>query len=245
MQAYSPLIDAGDPSILDVDGTRSDIGVFGGPLGRSYPYLDLAPRAPDSLAYKVSGDTVYLFWRQNHEADFWGYRLHRDEVPGFTPSIFNQIAEPESAFYADGGVIYGGTYYYRVASLDGQGNLSAYSPELSVSVTGLFGEGGALMPGLTTIETSYPNPFNSSTKIVYFVANLGPIPAQISIDIYDVQGRKVRSLLDERKEVGRHEIIWDGRDDLGNELSSGIYFARICQWNTDYLSGSRKLLLVR
>ena len=55
----------------------------------------------------------------------------------------------------------------------------------------------------------------------------------------------MRILLDSREEVGRHTIIWDGRDDSGNELASGIYFARIMQWNVDYLSRSQKLILIR
>ena len=49
LQKYSPLIDAGDPNILDKDGSRSDIGLYGGPFGESYKYLDLAPRAPINL----------------------------------------------------------------------------------------------------------------------------------------------------------------------------------------------------
>jgi flagellar hook assembly protein FlgD len=80
---------------------------------------------------------------------------------------------------------------------------------------------------LRTIESSYPNPFNCSTTIIYAVANLGPILAQINIDIYDIQGREVRTLLDDRKEVGRRSTIWNGKDDLGFEMTSGIYFAKI------------------
>jgi hypothetical protein len=48
LQKYSPAIDAGDPNILDVDGSRSDIGVFGGPLGQKYTYQDLAPKPPET-----------------------------------------------------------------------------------------------------------------------------------------------------------------------------------------------------
>ncbi|HMU44193.1 MAG TPA: hypothetical protein PKA80_12915, partial [Ignavibacteriaceae bacterium] len=49
LQKYSPLIDAGDPTILDKDGTRSDIGLYGGPYGEQYHYIDLAPRTPINL----------------------------------------------------------------------------------------------------------------------------------------------------------------------------------------------------
>jgi hypothetical protein len=46
LQMFSPLIDAGDPNILDVDGSRSDVGLYGGPYGQSYEYKDLPPKKP-------------------------------------------------------------------------------------------------------------------------------------------------------------------------------------------------------
>ncbi len=51
LQAYSPAIDKGDPTINDVDGSRSDIGMFGGPLGKRYRYLDFPPRTPNNFNY--------------------------------------------------------------------------------------------------------------------------------------------------------------------------------------------------
>jgi len=94
--------------------------------------------------------------------------------------------------------------------------------------------------------SNYPNPFNSSTTIIYHVANIGPIPAEIKIDIYDILGRKVRTLINERKEVGEHKITWDGRDDNVVDLPSGVYFARIVQWGMKkHLSFQKKLVLIR
>jgi len=245
LQAFSPLIDAGNPAILDVDGTRSDIGAYGGPEGRSYIYQDLPPAIPDSLTYRVWNDTIYLAWRNNYEADFFGYQLHRDIVSGFTPSPLNLLAEPESSFYSDPEVILGETYYYRIASSDNQGNRSEYSPELAVMVTGVWNGEGAEMPRMTVIESNYPNPFNSSTTIVYSVANLGPLPAEITIEIYDITGRKIRTLIHERKEAGIHKIVWDGKDDSGNDLTSGTYFARISQWAISFMNKPSKLVLLK
>jgi len=245
LQAFSPLIDAGDPSVLDPDSSRSDIGFYGGPFGSVYSYQDLPPGVPDSLMYRVWNDTIYLDWRGNYEADFFGYMLHRDVISGFTPSPLNLIAEPESSFYADSNVVWGQTYYYRIASLDNQGNRSEYSPEIAVTVTGAWQGDGAEMPRMTVIESNYPNPFNSATTIVYSVADLGPIPAEIKIEIYDIMGRRVRTLVNEKKEVGIYKIIWDGRDDFDNDLTSGTYFARISQWNLSLGRSTRKLTLVR
>jgi len=245
LQAFSPLIDAGDPNILDVDGSRSDIGAYGGQGGSSYVYQDLPPRVPDSLTYRVWNDTIYLDWRSNTEADFFGYLVHRDTLAGFTPSPLNLIAEPESSLYADGDVALGQTYYYRIAALDNQGNRSDYSPEIAITVTGIWQGDGAEIPRMTIIESNYPNPFNSTTTIIYTVANLGPIPAEIVIEIYDIMGRKVRTLVNERKEVGRYSIAWDGTGDSGEALTSGTYFARISQWGLGFLNKPKKLVLLK
>jgi hypothetical protein len=72
LQMYSPLIDAGDSTILDKDGTRSDIGFYGGPYGESYTYQDYAPRVPARVNLRSTGTpgVFELSWRPITEADF-------------------------------------------------------------------------------------------------------------------------------------------------------------------------------
>lgn len=244
LQAFSPLIDAGDPDILDPDGTRSDIGAYGGPQGEAYVYQDLPPSIPDSLSGEIAGDSAILNWHYNTEADFSNYFVYRDTIPGFEPSIFNLIAEPDTSYFIDHNILPGTAYYYRISAMDNQGNVSDYSDELEVVSTGLWDGEGAEIPRMTVIKSNYPNPFNSATTIVYTVANLGPIPAQVNINIYDILGRRVRALVDEKKEIGIHRIAWDGRDDSGNVCPSGVYFARISQWDLE-LGSPRKIMLIR
>jgi len=247
LQAYSPLIDAGDPNILDVDGSRSDIGCYGGPGGSSYEYLDLPPLVPIDLSAEVDleDSVIYLNWHYNEEADFNRYQLHRDTVSGFEPSVFNMIAEPDTSFYVDTDWSSEHNYYYRISAVDNQDNMSDYSEELAVILVSVWGTPGVEIPDFASITSNYPNPFNSATTIVYHVANIGPIPAEIKIEIYDILGRKMRTLINERKEVGEHKITWDGRDDDGIDLPSGVYFARIVQWDQRHLSSKRKLVLVK
>lgn len=245
LQAFSPLIDAGNPGILDPDSTRSDIGVYGGPGGEVYSYIDLPPAIPDNITGEYLEDSVVVNWRYNTEADFNRYQLHRDTISGFEPNTFNLIAEPDTSYYADLDISPGQSYFYKIAALDNQDNISDYSEELAVIPTGVRHDAGVETPGFTSIASNYPNPFNSQTVIVYYVANLGPVPARINIDIYDVLGRKVRTLVDGKKEVGRHTINWNGKDDTNNDCPSGLYFARISQWNIDYLNSFKKLMLIR
>ena len=83
LQKYSPAIDKGDPNILDLDGTRSDIGMYGGPFGETYTYQDLAPLAPRNLSAVVDTNRYYVKWNRNTEADTAFYKVYRDTVIRF------------------------------------------------------------------------------------------------------------------------------------------------------------------
>jgi len=245
LQEYSKLIDAGHPDILDVDGTRSDIGAYGGPGGTSYHYQDLPPLIPDSITFDVAYDSIPFNWHMNEETDFNRYFIFRDTASGFEPSVFNLIAEPETSYFVDTDFIHQQPNYYRLASVDNQDNQSDYSPEIEVIPTGIYDFGGANLPRITAITNNYPNPFNSTTTIVYHVANLGPVPARTDIEIYDILGRKVRTLVSKRQDIGTHKITWDSRDDDGYDLSSGVYFAKINQWGVSLINKPKKIVLIR
>ena len=83
LQKYSPAIDAGDPTVLDVDGTRSDIGPYGGPYGEEYTYQDLAPRKPYGILSAINEREVTIKWIRNSEADTSHYVIYRDTVSTF------------------------------------------------------------------------------------------------------------------------------------------------------------------
>jgi hypothetical protein len=92
-------------------------------------------------------------------------------------------------------------------------------------------------PADFSLSQNYPNPFNPSTTMNYSVDRKG----LVLLVIYDVLGRQVRTLVNERKERGSYSVRWDGKDDEGQQLSSGVYFyqLKIC----DYTSSKKMLLL--
>jgi hypothetical protein len=244
LQAFSPCIDAGDSAILDLDGSRSDIGHLGGPYGASYSYMDLAPRTPDSLNAVIRVDTALIAWRHNTESDFSRYQVFRDTVSGFTPSVFNMIAEPETSLYVDINLDTLGSYFYKIAALDNQDNLSDYSNELAVVFTGIPGFGDAYLPRVSYIEKNYPNPFNSVTIINYHLADLGYQPAEVMLTICDIGGRLIKTLLNQRQYPGDYRISWDGRDEGGEAVTSGVYFARLIVSGVE-LQRALKIVLVK
>lgn len=78
-----------------------------------------------------------------------------------------------------------------------------------------------------TIFGNYPNPFNASTTISFMVPNSQPI----SVDVYNVLGQKINTLIQHKNMNGRQTVIWNGTDDFGRAVASGIYFCKISNRN--------------
>ena len=85
---------------------------------------------------------------------------------------------------------------------------------------------------------NYPNPFNPSTTIEYTL----PQRSKVAIDIYNVLGQKVRTLVDETQAAGSHSIVWDGTNQSGQSVSTGFYFYKLTAG--DYID-SRKMLMIK
>ncbi|MCX6133710.1 MAG: T9SS type A sorting domain-containing protein [Ignavibacteriales bacterium] len=89
-----------------------------------------------------------------------------------------------------------------------------------------------------TLHQNYPNPFNPTTTIQYDIPHTG----EVTIAIYDIQGRLIRSLANLTEQAGTHSVVWDARNDGGVNVSSGNYFCRV-DFNHSFLV--QKLLLLK
>ena len=83
------------------------------------------------------------------------------------------------------------------------------------------------LPKEFNLRQNYPNPFNPTTVIEYAL----PKASEVKIQIYNILGQRVRTVVNEKQEPGYKLIYWDGKDDNGTEVSSGIYFFRILAGN--------------
>ncbi len=91
---------------------------------------------------------------------------------------------------------------------------------------------------------NYPNPFNPSTTINYFLPN----EAEIRLAIYDIMGREIKTLTTETQTSGNHKIVWDGTNNNGVKVTSGIYlyhFEAISLKDNKHFQKSAKLVLVK
>jgi flagellar hook assembly protein FlgD len=79
------------------------------------------------------------------------------------------------------------------------------------------------IPKAIAITGNSPNPFNPSTSISFSL----PAPSHVSLAVYDITGRKVRTLVSGQMSEGEHTATWDGRDDSGQPVASGMYISRL------------------
>jgi hypothetical protein len=86
------------------------------------------------------------------------------------------------------------------------------------------------LPRSFSLSQNYPNPFNPSTTIAFEIPAAGGDPGAaqaVALAIYDLRGRKVRTLIDGKRKPGRYTVHWDGRDDRGQSVGSGVYLYRV------------------
>ena len=97
----------------------------------------------------------------------------------------------------------------------------------------------AVLPESLQLVQNFPNPFNGSTVFRFALSR----PGEVELAIYNLAGQRVATLADGAWGVGTHSLSWDGRDESGRALGSGVYFYRLKNASTQ--TSPRKLLLLR
>ncbi len=99
-------------------------------------------------------------------------------------------------------------------------------------------EDPAINPLCFKLSQNYPNPFNPQTVIKYDL----PDPARVKLTIFNVLGQQVRTLVDREQEAGSKTLLWEGTDDQGQEVASGVYFFRL---QAGKFEATKRMVLVR
>jgi parallel beta-helix repeat protein len=107
--------------------------------------------------------------------------------------------------------------------------VSAYRPE----------DAAQGIPERFALQPSAPNPFNPSTRIRFDVPAPG---AEVALEVFDVRGRRIKTLESGRRPPGQHVVIWNGRDEWGASVATGVYFVRM---RAGTFAETRKIVLVK
>jgi hypothetical protein len=212
---HSAAIDAGDPAILDPDGSRSDIGLFGGPDA----LFDRPPRVT-GLVVTAKPQGAGLVWDPVHAPDLAGYVVYGSDQPDFRPGEASHLATVSAAHWLDPEAA-GGPRYYRVSAFDLDGLGGGYSDEEQRRLAALDSPPDR-DPARLSIGLPSPNP--SRGPVSFAIVSPGPVPGRL--EVYDVTGRLVASRSFDLP-AGASRVHWDGRDDAGRPTAAGVYLARL------------------
>jgi hypothetical protein len=211
------------------------------PLGNEYSigfyeatFVQLA-----SFAGTRFDDRIELMWTTATEINNAGFNLYRGLSETGERSKVNEELIPStgdalsgtSYSYIDRDVAPGVTYYYWFEDMDLNGKGTVQGP---IMVSGEE----APIPTVFNLAQNYPNPFNPYTEIKYEL----PVACHVNLEIYNVFGQKVATLVNEYQEAGDRAVRWYGLDDKEQTVSSGVYFYKL---RAGSYSEIRKMVLLR
>jgi len=186
--------------------------------------MSIVGRIVDPDGHMVDGAVVYLMSEgQLVEAvntDAEGYYGFTDLQPGiYNVTVFTPFGE--------------GSYNSPIEL-----NFNDFvGADIVVAVTSL-GDDTNLLPENSSLGQNYPNPFNAQTTISFNLRST----ANVELSIYNIVGQKITTLVSGRVDAGEHNVIWDGRDNSGQEVASGVYYYRLSGNN---LNETRRMTLLK
>jgi hypothetical protein len=217
------------------------------PLNHELKSFNLLEPSNDSSIKTVD---PLLVWRQPSEQSVcypWElhYVIYVDDNPGFHSP--REIDQDQDTTAIVPGLLPGTTYFWKVLAKNISGD-SLWSSNTNgffvlQDATDGVEDGAFTEPEEFTLHQNYPNPFNPETSIRFDLPENG----FVSISVCDVHGRWVETLLNESRTTGNYSVTWDGRDQTGNSVPSGVYICRMDVRSSDGRRYSRsvKMGLVR
>ncbi|MDH3196994.1 MAG: Ig-like domain-containing protein [Candidatus Krumholzibacteria bacterium] len=171
--------------------------------------------ALSSFDLSIEEGAAVMRWRTAVEFGVRGFRVHRsDQSEGIyrevTEELVPAVNRPDGGRYEwrDESVRPNRAYYYKLEEVTDAG------------VGGVFGPYKVTYRASFELGQNVPNPFNPTTTIKFTI----PDKALVRLRVYDVAGRLVRTLVDEERVADFYKVVWDGHDNRGSRVSSGIYF---------------------
>jgi len=218
---------------------------------------NIVPTAPTNLVSSVRGSSVTLNWDRSTDAqthqNSLTYNLWMSTIPnGGNIDIVSPMADTTTGYRRvpkSGNTCHRNsstiknlpdeTYYWSVQAIDNAFAGSVFSAKGSFTInTTAVKSDDNLLPDEYVLHQNFPNPFNPTTTIKYQL----PKTDRVRLIIYDLLGIRVCTLINEEQAVGYHSIQWDGRDDFGLTMPSGMYIYRL---ETSEFTQAKKMLLLK
>ena len=193
-------------------------------------------------------DSIIFSWNSASYPEFengpgFEYRLRivQSNENGNIPYNFTDLADTTYTFFPDSSTYAGPNNNYIWSLYTTEENL----PEVLDGQSGVFFVILPVMsvepntiPNNFALYAAYPNPFNPSATIKFDI----PEDSFVSLNVFDMMGRKIKTLLNDKISAGRRSIIWDGTNNLNQAVSAGTYFYMI---STSKYKSTKKLILLK
>ncbi len=246
--AYCVFLETVDDPLFQISEPGASLYGNGCPQEYNYNVLGLQPGVTgvrgnlDFWSYELTGNEEFVEFaqvvRSNEEP---GVANWRSVVDGFS---FHHLSEPECS----------GEPCSNDSTCHVEGTANLFGPMLEWMAeggtpfgkwlypcisTGVEGEGTHIRGPANFLYPSRPNPFNARATVRFSLASRG----HVSLTVFDVSGRKVKTLLDGDADAGENAVVWDGTDELGHRVGGGIFWLQMST-HDGYRSG-KKLLVMR
>jgi hypothetical protein len=211
-----------------------DSGINSGyPYLQSVPTEDALPITLDKFTAVYKKGNVQITWRTESETDNAKFLIYRDGEVIAAVDGAGTSSEPHDYSYTDIDVLPGKSYTYVLADVSLSNELVVHHDHaLTITID------EQVISEEFALGSNYPNPFNPSTTIPFNVLK----ESHITLGIYDINGQLVRQLINENYASGAYTAIWDGQNDEGKDLHSGLYIYLMTSNNS---TQSGKMLLVK
>ncbi|MCB5271504.1 MAG: T9SS type A sorting domain-containing protein [Candidatus Cloacimonetes bacterium] len=191
-----------------------------------------------------SSNQAVLTWVTQTETDLSGFYIYRNTYNDLaTAELISSLISATNTsqqrvyVFRDTELSMPGTYYYWLQVADLDGSESFHGP-VNLVFEGENNHQSPGIPEITTLKTVYPNPFNPSTTISYGLDKA----AAVSIRIYNSRGQMVREINEGNKAAGNFSLVWNGDDDRGKSLPTGVYYIRMQAGDKSF---SKKAVLMK
>ena len=196
-------------------------------------FFFIAP--PENFTINNHETYTVLNWDPVSSEDFQYYLLERSTDPQFSTDLITNYLSTNH--HEDHDMEFDTEYFYRVSYYDGV-EWSEHSEVISITLEWMDISKSEGMPTNYRLHQNYPNPFNPTTTISFSI----PSEGHVQVNVYDITGRLITGLVDGNLSEGYHDIVWDGTDMFGSNVSAGLY---IYSLQAEGVSLTRKMVLMK
>lgn len=182
-----------------------------------------------SFAYDFKPGAIELTWIVGSTVDSWNLFRGKEGMEFEFLTGYLRPDEQGMIRYVDRNAEEGVTYRYRLVA-EGRSDITFETGDLEMPIT------------TVRLYQNHPNPFNPATTITFTIPGGAETRENVVLVIFDVRGARVKTLVDEKLPGGRHTVQWDGKNNRGEQVATGVYFFRL---RAGGYEDARKMILLR